>query len=203
MGPMNSVLATTCSSISPCVTFPRSANQCRCFRAAQRNPARGHLLDASIPALWVGMCGDFSANCRSGICGFGPGAVDWVTAAPAGTKYSRVGGAIRQGPVTTSCTRFLVVVTVAMQTMTVWPTGAPPSVFQGTIEIMEQAFPVLYCKYALREGSGGAGEKRGGFGLEYRSCGGARPGPASSWIMAVSVPRALGGAEGAPNQVTV
>jgi N-methylhydantoinase B len=32
---------------------------------------------------------------------------------------------------------------------------------------MEQSFPVLYHRYALREGSGGAGCHRGGFGLEY------------------------------------
>ncbi len=38
---------------------------------------------------------------------------------------------------------------------------APP------VEIMEQAFPVLYHRYALREGSGGAGQHRGGFGLDY------------------------------------
>jgi N-methylhydantoinase B len=38
---------------------------------------------------------------------------------------------------------------------------APP------VEIMEQQFPVLYHRYALREGSGGAGMHRGGFGLEY------------------------------------
>jgi hypothetical protein len=35
------------------------------------------------------------------------------------------------------------------------------------VEIMEQAFPVLYRHYALREGSGGAGKHRGGFGLSY------------------------------------
>jgi N-methylhydantoinase B len=38
---------------------------------------------------------------------------------------------------------------------------APP------VEIMEQQFPVLYRRYALREGSGGAGARRGGFGLDY------------------------------------
>ena len=38
---------------------------------------------------------------------------------------------------------------------------APP------VEIMEQAFPVLYHHYALHEGSAGAGRKRGGFGLDY------------------------------------
>jgi N-methylhydantoinase B len=35
------------------------------------------------------------------------------------------------------------------------------------VEVMEQAFPVLYREYALREGSGGAGKHRGGFGLAY------------------------------------
>ena len=38
---------------------------------------------------------------------------------------------------------------------------APP------VEIMEQTFPVLYRRYALHEGSGGAGRHRGGFGLDY------------------------------------
>lgn len=32
---------------------------------------------------------------------------------------------------------------------------------------MEQQFPVLYRRYALHEGSGGAGRHRGGFGLDY------------------------------------
>ena len=38
---------------------------------------------------------------------------------------------------------------------------APP------VEIMEQNFPILYRRYALHEGSGGAGQHRGGFGLDY------------------------------------
>ncbi|AQZ49827.1 N-methylhydantoinase A/acetone carboxylase, beta subunit [Martelella mediterranea DSM 17316] len=35
------------------------------------------------------------------------------------------------------------------------------------VEITEQVFPVLFRKYALHEGSGGAGRQRGGFGLSY------------------------------------
>ncbi|MGC7974434.1 hydantoinase B/oxoprolinase family protein, partial [Salmonella enterica] len=35
------------------------------------------------------------------------------------------------------------------------------------IEVMEQYYPVLFRRFALREGSGGAGEKRGGFGVHY------------------------------------
>ena len=34
-------------------------------------------------------------------------------------------------------------------------------------EIMEQKFPVLYNHYSLHDKSSGAGEFRGGFGLDY------------------------------------
>jgi N-methylhydantoinase B len=51
---------------------------------------------------------------------------------------------------------------------------APP------VEIMEQQFPVLYRRYALREGSGGAGTHRGASGSTTRwSCAGAPRRPAS------------------------
>ncbi|MEK9969635.1 MAG: hydantoinase B/oxoprolinase family protein, partial [Ferrovibrio sp.] len=35
------------------------------------------------------------------------------------------------------------------------------------IEVMEQYYPVLFEEYSLHEGSGGAGEHRGGFGVNY------------------------------------
>ena len=70
---------------------------------------------------------------------------------------------------------------------------------------MEQAFPVLYHRYALREGSGGAGEHRGGFGLDYElelRHGAAR----ASFVMdhgRFGPQGARGGADGAVNDVTV
>jgi N-methylhydantoinase B len=55
------------------------------------------------------------------------------------------------------------------------------------VEVMEQYFPVLFRRFALREGSGGAGRRRGGFGVTTRwSCCAARRGPPSSWTMAAS-----------------
>ncbi|HAE00413.1 MAG TPA: methylhydantoinase, partial [Rhodospirillaceae bacterium] len=36
------------------------------------------------------------------------------------------------------------------------------------IEVLEQYYPVLFGRYALAEGSGGAGQHRGGFGINYR-----------------------------------
>jgi N-methylhydantoinase B len=76
---------------------------------------------------------------------------------------------------------------------------APP------VEIMEQQFPVLYHRYALREGSGGAGHHRGGFGLDYEIE--LRRGQATaSFVMdhgRFGPPGALGGKDGAPNSVQV
>ena len=35
-------------------------------------------------------------------------------------------------------------------------------------EVLEQHYPILFERYALREGSGGAGKTRGGFGVDYQ-----------------------------------
>ncbi len=76
---------------------------------------------------------------------------------------------------------------------------APP------IEIMEQSFPVLYHRYALREGSGGAGRHRGGLGLDCEME--LRRGTArASFVMdhgRFGPQGAMGGEDGAPNVVEV
>ncbi|MCH2267359.1 MAG: hydantoinase B/oxoprolinase family protein, partial [SAR324 cluster bacterium] len=36
------------------------------------------------------------------------------------------------------------------------------------VEVMEQFYPVLFEEYSLHEGSGGAGKQRGGFGVNYK-----------------------------------
>ncbi len=76
---------------------------------------------------------------------------------------------------------------------------APP------VEIMEQQFPVLYRRYALREGSGGAGYHRGGFGLDYE-VELLRGEATASFVMdhgRFGPPGALGGADGKPNEVRI
>jgi N-methylhydantoinase B len=71
------------------------------------------------------------------------------------------------------------------------------------IEVLEQYYPVLFERYALAEGSGGAGQHRGGFGVNYRVR--VRRGEArASMVMdhGRNGPQgALGGAEGGPNMV--
>ncbi|MEO0363682.1 MAG: hydantoinase B/oxoprolinase family protein, partial [Pseudomonadota bacterium] len=82
---------------------------------------------------------------------------------------------------------------------TIGVSKAPP------VEIMEQNFPVLYRRYALREGSGGAGRSRGGFGLDYEIE--LRRGEArASFVMdhgRYGPQGALGGGDGAVNEVEV
>ena len=73
------------------------------------------------------------------------------------------------------------------------------------IEIMEQLYPVLFEEYSLHEGSGGAGEHRGGFGVNYRIR--LRRGEARvSMVMdhgRVGPPGAHGGSAGGVNRVRI
>ena len=73
------------------------------------------------------------------------------------------------------------------------------------VEVMEQYYPVLFRRFALREGSGGAGRHRGGFGVHYEVellRGEAR----ASFVMdhgRFGPPGVQGGSDGAPNVVRV
>jgi len=73
------------------------------------------------------------------------------------------------------------------------------------IEVMEQYFPVLFDEFALNEGSGGAGEQRGGFGVNYAirlRRGGAR----ASMVMdhgRTGPIGVLGGGDGGVNKVAI
>ena len=73
------------------------------------------------------------------------------------------------------------------------------------VEVMEQYYPILFRRFALREGSGGAGAQRGGFGVHYEVellRGEAR----ASFVMdhgRFGPPGVQGGGDGAPNVVRV
>jgi N-methylhydantoinase B len=73
------------------------------------------------------------------------------------------------------------------------------------IEVMEQKFPVLFRRFALHEGSGGAGQQRGGSGVDYEIeilRGDAR----LSFVMdhgRFGPPGVVGGSAGAVNEVVV
>jgi N-methylhydantoinase B len=73
------------------------------------------------------------------------------------------------------------------------------------IEVMEQYYPVLFEEYSLHEGSGGPGEYRGGFGVNYRIR--LRRGEASASMVMdhgrFGPQGALGGSNGGVNKVRI
>lgn len=73
------------------------------------------------------------------------------------------------------------------------------------VEILEQHYPILFDRFALREGSGGAGRHRGGFGIDYQ-IGLLRGEAKASFLMdhgRVGSPGLLGGSPGAVNEIVV
>ena len=73
------------------------------------------------------------------------------------------------------------------------------------VEVQEQLYPVLFERYAIHEGSGGLGEFRGGMGIHYRIR--LRAGaPRASMVMdhgKFGPPGAAGGQEGGRTRVTI
>ena len=211
MGPMNSVLATTLSSVYLAMRhiFPEVPISAGAFEPLNVVRPEGTFLDAKYPRPVSGCAAEVSQRIAEAVFAALVEALpDRVTAAPAGTS-----GNFALGGHDPARARDYVMYQLsgggyggnrdhdglANGCSTIGISKAPP------VEIMEQAFPVLYRKYALREGSGGAGEKRGGFGLEYEielRRGAAR----ASFVMdhgRFGPQGALGGADGAPNRVTV
>ena len=211
LGPMNSVLATTLSSVYLAMRhiFPEVPISAGAFDPLNVVRPEGTFLDAKYPRPVSGCAAEVSQRIAEAVfAALAEALPDRVTAAPAGTSGNfALGG---HDPVRA---RDYVMYQLsgggyggnrdhdglANGCSTIGISKAPP------VEIMEQAFPILYRKYALREGSGGAGEKRGGFGLEYEielRRGAAR----ASFVMdhgRFGPQGALGGADGAPNRVTV
>ena len=211
IGPMNSVLATTLSSVYLAMRhlFPEAPLSAGAFRPLHVVRPEGTFLDARYPRPVSGCAAEVSQRIAEAVFAALVAPLPHrATAAPAGTSgnfglgghdpatgrdyvmYQLSGGGYGGGEdldgLTNGCS-------------TIGISKAPP------IEIMEQNFPVLYRRYALREDSGGAGRKRGGFGLEYEIE--LRRGNAkASFVMdhgRFGPQGALGGENGAKNEVKV
>jgi N-methylhydantoinase B len=210
-GPMNSVLATTLSSVYLAMRhiFPEVPISAGAFEPLKVIKPEGTFLDAHYPRPVSGCAAEVSQRIAEAVFAALVGPLpDRVTAAPAGTS-----GNFALGGHDPERSRDFVMYQLsgggyggnadhdglANGCSTIGISKAPP------VEIMEQNFPVLYHRYALREGSGGAGFHRGGFGLEYElelRRGDAR----ASFVMdhgRYGPQGALGGSDGAPNEVTV
>lgn len=211
MGPMNSVRATTLSSVYLAVrhVFPDVPISAGAFEPLQVVGIEGTFLDAQYPRPVSGCAAEVSQRIAEAVfAALVQVFPDRVTAAPAGTSGNfglgghdpdkgrdfvmyqisggGYGGYAGGDGLSNGCS-------------TIGISKAPP------VEIMEQNFPVLYRRYALHEGSGGAGEHRGGFGLDYEIellRGQAR----ASFVMdhgRVGPQGVLGGQDGAVNRVEV
>ncbi len=210
-GPMNSVRATTLSSVYLAMRhiFPEVPISAGAFQPLHVEGIEGTFLDARYPRPVSGCAAEVSQRIAEAVFAALVKAIpEKVTAAPAGTSGNFAlgghdparrqdyvmyqlsgggyGGNAEHDGLTNGCS-------------TIGISKAPP------IEIMEQRFPVLYRRYALREGSGGAGRHRGGFGVEYEVE--LRRGSAqASFVMdhgRFGPQGVLGGLDGAVNEVTV
>ncbi|MFN4130595.1 MAG: hydantoinase B/oxoprolinase family protein, partial [Paracoccaceae bacterium] len=173
MGPMNSVRATTLSSVYLAMRhiFPDVPISAGAFEPLVVTGIEGTFLDAHYPRPVSGCAAEVSQRIAEAVFAALVQAIpDRVTAAPAGTSGNfglggydpqtgqsyvmyqisggGYGGNADHDGLSNGCS-------------TIGISKAPP------VEIMEQKFPVLYRRYALHEGSGGAGLHRGGFGLDY------------------------------------
>ena len=211
MGPMNSVRATTLSSVYLAMRhiFPDVPISAGAFEPLVVTGIEGTFLDAEYPRPVSGCAAEVSQRIAEAVFAALVQALpDRVTASPAGTSGNfglggydpevardyvmyqisggGYGGNADHDGISNGCS-------------TIGISKAPP------VEIMEQNFPVLYWRYALHEGSAGAGQHRGGFGLDYEIellRGAAK----ASFVMdhgRTGPQGAMGGKDGAVNRVEI
>ena len=210
-GPMNSVLATTLSAVYLGMRhiFPDVPISAGAFEPLRVKTPEGTFLDAQYPRPVSGCAAEVSQRIAEAVfLALVEALPNRVTAAPAGSS-----GNFALGGHDPERNRGFVMYQIsgggyggnadhdglANGCSTIGISKAPP------VEIMEQQFPVLYHRYALREGSGGAGRHRGGFGLDYEIE--LRRGEATaSFVMdhgRFGPPGVLGGKDGRTNSVLV
>ena len=210
-GPMNSVLATTLSSVYLAIRhiFPEVPICAGAFEPLEIIRPENTFLDARYPRPVSGCAAEVSQRIAEAVfAAMVQPLPDRVTAAPAGTS-----GNFALGGVDADQGRDFVMYQLSgggyggsaegdglsNGCSTIGISKAPP------VEIMEQTFPVLYHHYKLREGSAGPGFARGGFGLDYKLE--LRNGEArASFVMdhgRFGPQGALGGGDGAVNKVVI
>ena len=173
-GPMNSVIATTRSSIYLAMKhiFPDVPINAGTFEPLTIIDPEGTFLYAHYPRPVSGCAAEVSQRIAEAVFSALTHAIpEQLFAAPAGSsgnlalggqdpKRNRsyvmyvisgggYGGSVRGDGLSNGCS------TIGISKTT-------------PIEVMEQYYPVLFEEYSLHEGSGGPGEHRGGLGVNYR-----------------------------------
>ena len=210
-GPMNSVIATTRSSIYLAMKhiFPDVPINAGTFAPLHIEDPVGTFLYAEYPRPVSGCAAEVSQRIAEAVFAALVQAIpDELFAAPAGTSgnfalggtdtrsgkpfvmYLFTGGGYGGNAATDGLTNGCS--TIGISTM-------------QPVEVLEQRYPVLFNEFALREGSGGAGRQRGGFGVDYSLT--LRQGwGRASFVMdhgRFGPQGALGGADGATNTVRI
>ncbi|MBL6616732.1 MAG: hydantoinase B/oxoprolinase family protein [Reyranella sp.] len=172
-GPMNSVIATTKSAIYLAVKhiFPEVPINAGTFEPLSIVEPEGTFLYAKYPRPVSGCAAEVSQRIAEAVFAAMTKAIpDLLFAAPAGTS-----GNLGVGGYDPERNRNYIMYLF---------TGGGYGGFQGgdglsngcstigiskmpPVEVLEQFYPVLFEEFSLREGSGGAGEFRGGFGINY------------------------------------
>jgi N-methylhydantoinase B len=210
-GPMNSVIATTRSSIYLAIKhiFPDVPINAGTFEPLKIIDPKGTFLYAEYPRPVSGCAAEVSQRIAEAVfAALTPAIPHLLFAAPAGTSGNfAVGG---QDPETgRSYVMYLISGGgyggskdgdgISNGCSTIGISKTTP------IEIIEQRYPVLIEHYALHQGSGGAGKQRGGFGVTYKVR--LRRGTArASFVMdhgRTGPQGALGGRDGGVNRVVV
>ncbi|WP_395712987.1 hydantoinase B/oxoprolinase family protein [Reyranella sp.] len=172
-GPMNSVIATTKSAIYLAVKhiFPEVPINSGTFEPLHIVEPEGTFLYARYPRPVSGCAAEVSQRIAEAVFAALTTAIpDLLFAAPAGTS-----GNLGVGGYDPERGRNYIMYLF---------TGGGYGGFQGgdglsngcstigiskmpPVEVLEQFFPVLFEEFSLHEGSGGAGQFRGGFGINY------------------------------------
>ena len=211
LGPMNSVIATTRSSVYLAIKhiFPEVPINAGTFEPLHITDPEGTFLYAKYPRPVSGCAAEVSQRIAEAVFVALVKAIpERLFAAPAGTS-----GNFALGGHDPQAARSYVMYVISGGGYGGSASGDGISNGCSTIgiskttpvEVLEQRYPVLFEHYALHEGSGGDGRHRGGFGLHYRVR--LRRGTAhASFVMdhGRTGPRGvLGGADGGVNRVIV
>jgi N-methylhydantoinase B len=173
-GPMNSVIATTRSSVYLAMKhiFPEVPINAGTFEPLKIADPDGTFLYARYPRPVSGCAAEVSQRIAEAVFNALTDAIpERLFAAPAGTSGNFALGGSDPGK-----GRNYVMYVISGGGYGGNPSGDGISNGCSTIgiskstpvEVMEQHYPVLFEEFALHEGSGGAGRQRGGFGLKYK-----------------------------------
>ncbi|WP_158743241.1 hydantoinase B/oxoprolinase family protein [Acidisphaera sp. L21] len=172
-GPMNSVWATTHSSVLLAMkhVFPDVPINTGCFRPLVVARPEGTFLDAQYPKPVAGCAAEVSQRIAEAVflC-LAQAIPDKLFGMPAGTS-----GNLTLGGWDPRFDRAYVMYFFTGGGYGGWHGGDGISNGTSTIgisktqpvEVLEQHYPILFERYALRDGSSGDGEYRGGLGLDY------------------------------------